>query len=49
VDTALGLLGFVGFVVAVICLAAGISWAVVKISPKPKTDTPTDPAAPPSS
>jgi hypothetical protein len=32
--TALGLIGLVVFIVCVIALAAGITWLVVKISPK---------------
>jgi len=40
VDTALGLVGFVVFVVAVISLAAAISWLVVKLTPKPKNERP---------
>jgi hypothetical protein len=32
-STFLGLLGVVGFIVLIISLAAGITWAVVKISP----------------
>lgn len=31
--TALGLLGFSLFIVAVVALAAGITWVVVKLSP----------------
>ena len=32
--TALGLIGLAVFIVCVIALAAGITWLVVKISPK---------------
>jgi hypothetical protein len=32
--TALGLIGLLAFIVCVIALAAGITWVVVKISPK---------------
>lgn len=32
--TALGLLGFVLFVAAVIAVAAGVTWIVVKLSPR---------------
>jgi hypothetical protein len=32
--TALGLIGLLAFIVSVIALAAGITWLVVKISPK---------------
>jgi hypothetical protein len=35
VDTVLGLLAFCLFVVAVISLAASISWVVVKLTPSP--------------
>ena len=34
-STVLGLIGLVVFIVAVIALAATITWAVVKISPAP--------------
>ena len=34
-STVLGLIGLVLFIVAVIALAATITWAVVKISPAP--------------
>jgi hypothetical protein len=33
--TALGLIGLVVFIACVITLAAGVTWAVVRISPKP--------------
>ena len=32
-DTALGLLGLLGFIVGVIVLASAITWTVIKISP----------------
>jgi hypothetical protein len=35
-STALGLLGLVAFIVAVIALASGITWVVVKLSPQKK-------------
>jgi hypothetical protein len=35
VTTALGLIGVVAFIACVIALAAGVTWAVVKISPTP--------------
>ena len=37
-DTVLGLIGLVVFAAAVIALAAGVTWVVVKVSPaeKPK-------------
>jgi hypothetical protein len=34
----LGLIGFAIFIVCTITLAASITWFVVRISPKPKTD-----------
>jgi hypothetical protein len=36
VEDVLGLIGFAIFIVCTIALAAGITWAVVRISPKPK-------------
>jgi hypothetical protein len=33
-DTALGLLGLLAFIVAVIAFASGITWLVVKLSPR---------------
>jgi hypothetical protein len=48
VDTALGLVGFVVFVVCVIGLAASISWLVVKVSPKPKSEQARDTPVPPA-
>jgi len=35
VGTVLGLGGFVLFIAAVVALAAGITWLVVRFSPKP--------------
>jgi hypothetical protein len=35
-EDVLGLIGFAIFIVCVIALAAGITWGVVRISPKPK-------------
>jgi len=35
VATALGLLGVVLFIVLVVALAAGVTWLVVRFSPKP--------------
>jgi hypothetical protein len=35
VETALGLLGILVFIVCVVALAAGVTWLVVKISPNP--------------
>jgi hypothetical protein len=36
VETVLGLIGMVIFIVCVIALAAGVTWLVVKISPNPE-------------
>jgi hypothetical protein len=33
--TALGLAGFILFIVAVVSLAAGVTWLVVRLSPTP--------------
>jgi hypothetical protein len=41
--TLLGLLGVALFIVLVISLAAGITWAVVKISPTDKGEAPPKP------
>jgi hypothetical protein len=35
VTTALGLVGIAAFIVFVVSLAAGVTWIVVKLSPKP--------------
>ena len=34
-STALGLIGLIAFIVAVIALAAAVTWTVVKVSPAP--------------
>jgi len=47
VDKALGLLGVLVFIPFVIALAAGITWAVVRLTPKPKP--PSSPTSEPSS
>jgi hypothetical protein len=39
--TVLGLIGLVVFIVCVIALAAGITWLVVKISPKKEKAEPS--------
>ena len=47
-DTVLGILGIIVYAAAVIALASGVTWLVVKVSPaeKPKvTPTEPDPAA----
>jgi hypothetical protein len=35
VATVLGILGVAVFIVCVVALAAGVTWAVVRLSPKP--------------
>jgi|SoiMethySBSTD1v2_1073268.scaffolds.fasta_scaffold108771_2 hypothetical protein len=42
-DTVLGILGIIVYAAAVIALASGVTWLVVKVSPaeKPKPDQPT--------
>ncbi len=44
--TVLGLIGVAAFIVIIISLAAGITWAVVKISPSDKGETAAKPRAP---
>jgi hypothetical protein len=39
-STVLGLIGLAAFIVAVIALAATVTWLVVKLSPAPKSKTP---------
>jgi hypothetical protein len=49
VNNVLGLLGIIVFIVCVIALAAGVTWLVVRISPKPgnkKKPEPVEPAEP---
>jgi hypothetical protein len=43
VSNALGLLAFVGYVLIVVGVAAGVTWVVVKLTPtrKPSGDTQT--------
>jgi hypothetical protein len=41
----LGLIAFVLFILAVIAVAAGITWIVVKVSPKRKSADAEPPAA----
>ena len=42
-DTVLGIIGIIVYAAAVIALASGVTWLVVKVSPaeKPKPDQPT--------
>jgi hypothetical protein len=35
VENVLGLLGILLFIVVIICLAAGVTWVVVRVSPDP--------------
>ena len=41
-DTVLGVIGIIVYAAAVIALASGVTWVVVKVSPaeKPKPDQP---------
>jgi hypothetical protein len=41
-DTVLGIIGIIVYAAAVIALASGVTWLVVKVSPaeKPKPDQP---------
>jgi hypothetical protein len=39
-ETVLGLIGLVIFIVCVIALAAGVTWAVVRLSPAPGSKKP---------
>jgi hypothetical protein len=36
VETVLGLIGLIIFIVCVISIAAGVTWLVVKVSPNPE-------------
>jgi hypothetical protein len=38
-QSALGLLGFVVYIAAIVALAAGITWLVVRLTPAKKPDT----------
>jgi hypothetical protein len=42
-DTVFGIIGIIVYAAAVIALASGVTWLVVKVSPaeKPKPDQPT--------
>jgi hypothetical protein len=35
VENVLGLIGVLLFIVVIICLAAGVTWVVVRVSPDP--------------
>ena len=39
-DTVLGLIAFVVFILCVIAVAAGLTWVVVKVSPTKKPEPP---------
>jgi hypothetical protein len=42
VSNALGLLAFVCFVVAIVGVAAGVTWVVVRLTPSRKPDSSAD-------
>jgi len=44
-DEVLGVIGIILFAVAVVSLAAGVTWLVVKVSPAEKPKPATDDAA----
>jgi hypothetical protein len=35
--TVLGIIGIAAFIVAIVALAAGVTWLVVRVSPAPKS------------
>jgi hypothetical protein len=37
-QSALGLLGFVAYIAAIVALAAGVTWLVVRLTPTKKPD-----------
>jgi hypothetical protein len=37
-QSALGLLGFVAYIAAIVALAAGVTWLVVRLTPAKKPD-----------
>jgi hypothetical protein len=41
VSNTLGLLAFVGYVIAIVGAAAGVTWLVVRLTPSRKPDGPT--------
>ena len=47
-DTALGLLGIVAWIVAVIALAAAVTWIVIKVFPAGETEKPAASGGPDS-
>jgi hypothetical protein len=40
VSTALGLIAFAGYALAIVALAAGITWVVVRVTPGQKPGSP---------
>ena len=42
-DTVLGIIGIIVYAAAVIALAAGVTWVVVKVSPAEKPPKPDEP------
>jgi hypothetical protein len=40
VSNVLGLIAFVGYVVAIVGVAAGVTWIVVRLTPSRKSDGP---------
>jgi hypothetical protein len=40
VSTALGLIAFFGYVLAIVGVAAGVTWVVVRLTPSRKPDSP---------
>ena len=38
-STALGLLAFVGYVIAIVAVAAAVTWIVVRLTPNRKPDS----------
>lgn len=38
-STALGLLAFVGYVIAIVAVAAAVTWVVVRLTPSRKPDS----------
>jgi hypothetical protein len=44
VENALGLIGFVVFILCVVGLAAGVTWLVVRLSPSPSAKNKPEPS-----
>jgi len=49
VENVLGIIGLVVFIASVIALAAGVTWLVVRLSPKPGSRKKKPPAEPETS